>query len=95
MHCPYCSSQLVAAANGELSCLSSGALFSSSVRNQIELLAAGNFVSSAPLVTFKLGRLFCPSCGSEMTNSACSNCGVVMSAKLVHELVELNPHVGT
>jgi hypothetical protein len=95
MHCPYCSSQLVKAANGELRCFSTGALFSNSVREQFELLAIGGFAPTLRLVAFKLGRFFCPSCGSETVNGACSNCGVVMSVKLVRELVELNPHVST
>jgi len=94
MHCPYCSVVLTEASNGELRCPSTGANFSCSMRTQFEQIstvASGN--NSLP-ISFKLGSLYCPLCGSVAVGGICSSCGAVMTARFVHELVELNPHVG-
>ncbi len=91
MHCPYCAAELVIAAGGELQCASTGALFSRSVRTQLEALRTGG-TSGQPSWSY-VGRWFCPCCGEQTDDSVCPGCGVVITARLARELIELNPHV--
>lgn len=91
MHCPYCAAELVIAAGGELQCASTGALFSRSVRTQLEALRTGG-TSGQPSWSY-VGRWFCPCCGEQTDDSVCLGCGVVITARLARELIELNPHV--
>ena len=94
MHCPYCSVVLIEASNGELRCPSAGAYFSPSMRAQFEQISQATSGNNSLPVSFKLGSLYCPLCGSSAVGGVCSNCGAVMTARFVHELIELNPHAG-
>jgi DNA-directed RNA polymerase subunit RPC12/RpoP len=92
MYCPYCGAPLVLARHGELRCSSTGALFSRHVGEQLESMAFTDGISTVENESHAPG-FHCPKCGSKTGKMRCADCGATLSSRLVHEIVELNPHM--
>lgn len=93
--CPYCSAPLDTS-GPEFRCSASNALFSERVSQRLVGHSYHHGAGGHHPTT--LGAWYCPSCATRMVQEGrawtCRTCGTQLDAALVHELVELNPHVG-
>jgi hypothetical protein len=94
MHCPYCAAALIEAEREELKCSNSGALFSRHVSGIFrQRYACATSVAGPAVGGVEVGQWYCPACGVPMRGYECGVCSRAFELSLVHQLVELNPHV--
>ena len=93
MYCPYCSSTLSDASDGQMRCSSTGSLFSARVSATLRARYGHADVVTKQPEPVQTGEWFCPGCGVKMDSAGCSSCGQSFELALLRQIIELNPHV--